>query len=149
MSRMIGLVMKGMAMRQATRDHAWRANRLIRDDGTVAIEFAVVGLLFFALLLGSIEMGRAMWMRNSVQFAAEEAARWALVQSSENSTAVVDFARGRLTSSPATANITAPYVTVSGIRYVVVTVTQDFTPVTTLVPTGKITMTGQARFPIK
>jgi Flp pilus assembly protein TadG len=136
MSRMIG-------------DHAWRANRLIRDDGTVAIEFAVVGLLFFALLLGSIEMGRAMWMRNSVQFAAEEAARWALVQSAENSTAVVDFARERLTSSPATANITAPYVTVSGIRYVVVTVTQDFTPVTTLVPTGKITMTGQARFPIK
>src|SRR4051794_330710 len=63
------------------------ANRLLRDDGTVAVEFAVVGLLFFALLLGSIEMGRAMWMRNSVQFAAEEAARWALVQSAENSTA--------------------------------------------------------------
>jgi hypothetical protein len=31
----------------------------------------------------------------------------------------------------------------------VVTITQDFTPVTTLVSTGKITMTGQARFPIK
>jgi Flp pilus assembly protein TadG len=148
MSRMIGSVMKRVEMRQATRDHAWRANRLIRDDGTVAIEFAVVGLLFFTLLLGSIEMGRAMWMRNSVQFAAEEAARWALVQSAENSTAVVDFARGRLTSSPATANISAPYVTVSGIRYVEVTITQNFTPVTTLVPTGTITMTGRARMPV-
>jgi Flp pilus assembly protein TadG len=147
MNRMIGLVMKGMELRQASRDHVWRANRLIRDDGTVAIEFAVVGLLFFALLLGSIEMGRAMWMRNSVQFAAEEAARWALIQSAENSAAVVDFARGRLTSSPATANITAPYVTISGIRYVVVTVTQDFMPVTALVPTGTITMTGRARMP--
>ena len=148
MSRMIGLMMKGTDMRQATRDHAWCANRLIRDDGTVAIEFAVVGLLFFVLLLGSIEMGRAMWMRNSVQFAAEEAARWALVQSAENSTAVVDFARGRLTSSPATATITAPYVTVSGVRYVVVTITQNFTPITTLVPTGTITMTGRARMPV-
>ena len=44
---------------------------------------------------------------------------WALVQSAENSTAVVDFARGRLTSSPATATITAPYVTISGARSVV------------------------------
>jgi len=124
-------------------------HRIDREDGTVAIEFAIVSLLFFALLLGSIELGRAMWMRNSVQFAAEEAARWALVQTAENSTAVVDFARGRLTASPASADITAPYVTVSGVRYVVVTVTQDFTPVTTLVSTGKITMTGKAQFPIK
>jgi hypothetical protein len=59
----------------------------------------------------------------------------------------VDYARGRLTGSPATATITAPYVTVSGVRYVVVTITQNFTPVTTLVPTGTITMTGRARMP--
>ena len=148
MSRMIGVVLRGTEMRRATRGHAYRANRLLREDGTVAIEFAIVGLLFFTLLLGSIEIGRAMWMRNSVQFAAEEAARWALVQSAENSTAVVNYARGRLTSSPATANITAPYVTISGIRYVVVTVTQNFTPVITLIPTGTITMTGLARMPV-
>jgi Flp pilus assembly protein TadG len=123
-------------------------SRIKRDDGTVAIEFAIIGLIFFAMLLGSIELGRAMWMRNSVQFAAEEAARWALVQAAENSTAVVNFARGRLTGSPASATITAPYVTVAGVRYVVVTVTQVFTPVTTLVSTGIITVTGQARMPV-
>ena len=125
-----------------------RVKRLTRDDGTVAIEFAVVGLLFFALLLGSIELGRAMWMRNSVQFAAEEAARWALVQTTENSSAVVNYARERLTGSSASATITAPYVTVAGVRYVTVTVTQVFTPVTTLVSTGIITITGQARMPV-
>jgi Flp pilus assembly protein TadG len=125
-----------------------RVQRLTRDDGTVAIEFAVVGLLFFALLLGSIELGRAMWMRNSVQFAAEEAARWALVQATENSTAVVNYARERLSGSPASATITAPYVTVAGVRYVTVTVTQVFTPVTALVSTGIITVTGQARMPV-
>ena len=125
-----------------------RAHRLTRDDGTVAIEFAIIGLIFFAMLLGSIELGRAMWMRNSVQFAAEEAARWALVQTAENSPAVVDYAREQLTGSPASATITAPYVTVAGVRYVVVTVTQVFTPVTTLVSTGIITVTGQARMPV-
>jgi Flp pilus assembly protein TadG len=131
------------------RANFWqRSSRLVRDDGTVAIEFAVVGLLFFALLLGSIELGRAMWMRNSLQFAAEEAARWALVQSSQNPTNVQNFARARLTSSPATATVTATYQTVSGVTYVVVTLTQVFTPVTTLVSTGIITVTGQARMPV-
>jgi hypothetical protein len=125
-----------------------RVKRLTREDGTAAIEFAFVGLLFFALLLGSIELGRAMWMRNSVQFAAEEAARWALVQPAENSSAVVNYARGQLFSSPASATITAPYVTVAGVRYVTVTVTQVFTPVTALVSTGIITVTGQARMPV-
>jgi Flp pilus assembly protein TadG len=127
----------------------WRhARRLVRDDGTVAVEFAIVGLLFLALLLGSIELGRAMWMRNSVQFAAEEGARWALVQDKEDTAGVINRARERLTNSPASATITAPYVTDAGVRYVVVTVTQDFTPVTTLVSTGVITITGQARMPI-
>jgi Flp pilus assembly protein TadG len=125
-----------------------RSSRLVRDDGTVAIEFAVVGLLFFALLLGSIEMGRAMWMRNSLQFAAEEAARWALVQPTYNPTQIQDFARARLTSSPATATITATFETASGVGYVVVTLTQVFTPVTTLVSTGIITVTGRARMPV-
>ena len=125
------------------------AHRLTCDDGTVAIEFAIVGLLFLALLLGSIELGRAMWMRNSVQFAAEEGARWALVQDNEDEAGVINHVRERLTSSPASATITAPYVTdLAGVRYVLVTVTQDFTPVTTLVSTGVITVTGQARMPI-
>jgi Flp pilus assembly protein TadG len=132
-----------------SRANFWqRSSRLVRDVGTEAIVFAVVGLLFFALLLGSIELGRAMWMRNSLQFAAEEAARWALVQSSQNPTNVQNFARARLTSSPATATVTATYQTVSGVTYVVVTLTQVFTPVTTLVSTGIITVTGQARMPV-
>jgi Flp pilus assembly protein TadG len=127
----------------------WRCTSpLARDDGTVAIEFAIVGLIFFALLLGSIELGRVMWMRNSVQFAAEEAARWALVRPTASTTQIEDFARTRLTSAPATATITATFEPASEALYVVVTLTQVFTPVTTLVSTGVITVTGRARMPV-
>jgi hypothetical protein len=122
--------------------------RLRRTDGTVAIEFAIVGLMFFATLLGSIELGRVMWMRNSVQFAAEEAARWALTQEKEDTAGVIKRAQDRLMSSAVPADITAPYVTEAGVRYVVVTVKQVFTPVTALVSTGIITVSGQARLPI-
>lgn len=125
-----------------------RLNPLARDDGTVAIEFAVVGLMFFALLLGSIELSRLMWMRNSVQFAAEEAARWALVRPTASTTQIEDFARTRLTSAPATATITATFEPASGAIYMVVTLTQVFTPVTALVSTGVITVTGRARMPV-
>jgi Flp pilus assembly protein TadG len=125
-----------------------RSSRLARDDGTAAIEFAVVGLLFFALLLGSIEMGRAMWMRNSLQFAAEEAVRWKLVRPTASTTEIQNFARTKLTSKPATATITATFETASGVTYLVVTTSQVFTPVTTLVSTGIITVTGRARMPV-
>jgi hypothetical protein len=122
--------------------------RLFRDDGTVAIEFAIVGLLFFALLLGSIELGRAMWMRNSFQFAAEEGARYALVNFDATESKIEGVAQDRLVGSLKTADIKAQFIETEP-RYLEVTITQDFTPVITLVSTGLITITGHARILVK
>ncbi len=127
---------------------AWCPGRLAREDGTTAIEFAIVGLVFFALLLGSIELARLMWVRNSLQFAAEEAVRWELVKLTNDPTQIQDRARGKLTSSPLEATITATFETVSGKKYVVVTATQAFQPVTTLVSIGAVTIRGRARMPV-
>jgi hypothetical protein len=129
-----------------------RSRRLVRDDGTVAIEFAIVGFLFFALLLGAIEMGRAMWMRNTFQFAAEEAARWALVHTSEKEKAIQDYASARLLGAFKDIKPVAIFKiekTVSGIevKYLVVTITDIFKPVTGLVPIS-FTVTGQAKMPV-
>jgi hypothetical protein len=122
-----------------------RLKRLVRDDGTVAIEFAIVGLLFFALLLGAIEMGRAMWMRNT-------AARWALVHTSEKEKAIQDYASARLLGAFKDIKPVATFKiekSVSGIevKYLVVTITDIFKPVTGLVPIS-FTVTGQARMPV-
>ena len=41
------------------------------DSGVTAIEFAFVGLLAISLILGIIEFGRALFIRNELAFAAD------------------------------------------------------------------------------
>lgn len=48
---------------------------LIQNCGAIAAEFALVVPLLLVFSFGSIEFGRFMWMRNSLQTAAEAAAR--------------------------------------------------------------------------
>jgi Flp pilus assembly protein TadG len=50
--------------------------------GVVAVEFALVGLIFIMLLLGATELARYQFVQQSLRSMAEEAARRALVTSS-------------------------------------------------------------------
>lgn len=55
--------------------------RLSRDQrGTAAIEFGLVAPIFFALLLGIVDVGRYMWTLNTVQYQVDEAIRRGVVQ---------------------------------------------------------------------
>ena len=55
-------------------------HRAVRcDSGVAAIEFAFVGLLAISLILGIIEFGRALFIRNELAFAADIATRKALI----------------------------------------------------------------------
>jgi Flp pilus assembly protein TadG len=47
--------------------------------GTAAVEFALVAPILFVLLFAVIEFGRAWWAKSSLQYAAERAARFAVV----------------------------------------------------------------------
>jgi len=49
------------------------------NAGSAAIEFALVAPLLFLLLFAVIEFGRAWWAKSSLQYAAERAARYAVV----------------------------------------------------------------------
>ncbi|MGK7864849.1 TadE/TadG family type IV pilus assembly protein [Falsiroseomonas sp. E2-1-a4] len=49
--------------------------------GTVAIEFALVGLIFITLLLGAVDLARFQSVRQSLGNVAEEAARAAMIMS--------------------------------------------------------------------
>lgn len=58
-----------------------RLLRALRADqrGAAAIEFAIVGPLLFTLLLGIVEMGRMFYVRESLEYATEQAARYYMV----------------------------------------------------------------------
>lgn len=56
-------------------------NRLSRDQtGTAAIEFSLVAPVFFALVLGIVDVGRYMWTLNTMQYAIDDAIRAGVVR---------------------------------------------------------------------
>lgn len=52
---------------------------MIRQSGTTTVEFAIVGALFFMVLLGVLEFGRAMYTWNTLSEVARRGARVAAV----------------------------------------------------------------------
>jgi Flp pilus assembly protein TadG len=52
--------------------------RIAREQfGGSAIEFAIAGPIVLLMLFGCIEFGRVFWIRNTLEYAVEEAARYA------------------------------------------------------------------------
>ena len=57
----------------------------LRDErGAELIEFALVSILFFTLVFGIMEFGRAIWIFNTVAHVAREGARYAIVRGSDS-----------------------------------------------------------------
>jgi Flp pilus assembly protein TadG len=58
-----------------------RLSQLRRDQaGAAAVEFAMIAPVFFALLLGIVDVGRYMWTLNTMQYAIDDAVRAGVVQ---------------------------------------------------------------------
>jgi Flp pilus assembly protein TadG len=57
---------------------------LKKTRGQAAVEFALVGVIFFMLVMGLIEVGRAVWHYNALSHAVREGARYAMVHGSED-----------------------------------------------------------------
>jgi len=59
------------------------AKRLPRcRSGATLVEFAIVGGLFFLLIIGVVEVGRLLWTLNALHYGTQQAARCAAVNSS-------------------------------------------------------------------
>jgi hypothetical protein len=54
-------------------------NTLSRQKGTTTVEFAIIGMLFFIILFGIVEMGRALFVWNGLADITRRAARIAAV----------------------------------------------------------------------
>ncbi|MDO8608568.1 MAG: pilus assembly protein [Phaeospirillum sp.] len=115
------------------------------ERAATAVEFALLLPVMLAFLLGIIEFGRAIWIRQTLQYAVESASRTAMVDSTMNSSAI---------SSAVTANLlglqgVAPVVVVvTSSTQVSITASYDFTfLVPNLLPFGPITLTAQSKLP--
>lgn len=107
-----------------------KINAYIRgEQGAVAVEFAMIAIAFLTILIMTIESGRLMWTLNGIQYATEQAARFASVQSDETDAETEDVARDALSgmmvdTTPLALQITTE--SASGIGMVQVQATYPF-----------------------
>lgn len=74
------------------------------------------------MLFGLIEVSRYFWTLTTIQYAVEEAGRWAMVNTSAATTQVRDAALGKLTNLPiVAADVSVTPETVGGVDFVAIT----------------------------
>jgi len=67
------------------------------------------------ILIGTVEAGRALWIRSTLQFAAEETVRYAMVHQSASDAELRDFTLGQMAGvDPAGVQVAAVRETVNG-----------------------------------
>jgi Flp pilus assembly protein TadG len=62
--------------------------RFRNQRGGTVLEMAIAGPLFFILMFGITEFGRAVWLYSTLSHASREAARFAIVRGAESGRAV-------------------------------------------------------------
>lgn len=114
-------------------------------QGTAAIELAFVLPVLALLTLGTLEFGRAMWTKQTMQFAVEEAARSALADSTLTNTAIASLVGSDLVGLQGVA---PTVVATSTAAQVSITASYAFTfLVPQLLPFGPLTLTAQCVLP--
>lgn len=112
------------------------------SSGSVAVEFALLLPVYIAFMFGIIEFGRMIWIRNTMEFAAETAARYGAITSGATNATVAAYATTQLigvSSVTFTATVASSTVTVVG--------THDFTTlIAAYVPIPATTLTVTATF---
>ena len=68
-----------------------------RSEGNTVVEFAIVGPVLIAFLFGLVEFARYAYTQSALNFAAEEATRFAVVRGGDvTNTEILDIARENL-----------------------------------------------------
>lgn len=113
--------------------------------GATAVEFALILPVFLALLLGTMEIGRLLWVRSTLQFAAEEATRYAIAHSTAGSAEISAQASAHLAGlNGATVQVSV----VASSATVTVHLTHEFKLLTGgLLPFKTVPLSATSQFP--
>lgn len=130
-------------------------NKWIKQcEGSISVEFSMVGIGFIMLIIGIIELGRLAWTTNVVDYAVDEAARYAMLHQDATYSEVEDHARDSLDSLfvPSSGlNIAIQNTDVSGVNFIEITGNYQFTSLTnTVLPDAlsAVTLAINSRRPV-
>lgn len=120
-----------------------------KESGSTTVEFAMVGMGFIFLMVGVLEFGRLAWTANVVDYAVDEAARYASLHQGASDADIEEHARNMLSSLfvPASAlSVTVSNETASGVDFIAITGSYNFTSMTsTILPASLSTVDLEVR----
>jgi Flp pilus assembly protein TadG len=124
--------------------------RLLRSvDGATAVEFSLVVPVFLAFVLGTFEFGRMMWVRNSLQTAAEEASRYAMTHVTATNTNLIDQASASFNDlGTGAASFAIVRDTANGVSFVTINGSYTFNFLFPFFDFGTVHLTGKSRVPL-
>jgi Flp pilus assembly protein TadG len=117
--------------------------------GSVAVEFALIIPVALMILIGIVEVGRAMWVRASLQFAVEEGARYMMVHQNAPDAELSAFALDKLVGiDPASVDLSLVRETVDGTDFVTISASFHFQYVASMIGGEPFILTGSSRAPL-
>ncbi len=120
------------------------------DRGGAILEFALLAPVLFTLLLGIVEMGRMFYLRQALEYATEEAARYYMLNPTAASTAVTTFLQGKMAGGLG-SGVSVAYVDTPScngnpvVTCTLITATYGFTPVAQYLPLITQNLTAKAQ----
>ena len=116
--------------------------------GATAVEIALLAPALFLMIYGVIETGRALWISNTLQRAAESATRYAVVNSDASDAEIEAQAESEATGvDAADVDVSISHDATGGVNFVTVVVTFDFSVMSGVVPIDDVTLSGRSRVP--
>ncbi len=114
--------------------------------GAVALEFALVFPVFLLLIYGLFEFSRVFWTENTLEFAVEEAARFAIVDSTAQDAAIINVAINSAAGLDVNNIIFAVTRDTIGTQdFVTVDAAYNFDLLFPILPVGPFNLTGSSR----
>lgn len=116
-------------------------------SGSVAVEFALIGIIMMMLLLGTIEFGRGLYIRNEMAFASDLVARRVLIDAQATDAELEALARASVIFG-SDLSMTFGTTTLNGDAFRTILMTY---PLSLMVPglaDGTVTLRVQRRIPI-
>jgi Flp pilus assembly protein TadG len=79
----------------------WPKMRWLKDlrldrRGGAAVEFAILAPVLFTILFGIVEMGRMFYVRQALEYATEQAARYYMLNPTTDSGSVTTYLQGQM-----------------------------------------------------
>lgn len=94
--------------------------------GATAVEFALVAPVFLLFVLGIIDFGRLFWVKNMMQYATEQTARYAMVTPSASLSALEAYADDQASGMVDGITFVAATETIDDIDYRTITASYSF-----------------------